>query len=205
MGRKDWYYVHLPNLLIKRLDDFLKTPRAQSMGVTNKPELLRNLINEFLEKQESLYNNLETIPDFIKEIKPRDHFVLTYEDKPQFEEIVSSYVDENLKKNNIIALFISQNEERKFLNSLKEKLDVDRLINSGDITIIPSEECSIEDDDYSATPCFDKLEQIKKLAIKRSKNGIALVGTLPGNLVTAENSKAAYDVETQVHKGNIDI
>ena len=199
MGRKDWYYVHLPNLLIKRLDDFLKSPRAKSMGVTNKPELLRNLINEFLEKQESLYNRLETIPNFIKEIKPRDHFVLTYEDKPQFEEIVSSYVDENLRKNNIIALFISQNEERQFLNSLKEKIDVDRLINSGDITIIQSEDCKTKDG-YSAAPCFDKLEQIKELATKKSKDGIALIGTLPGSLVNDENSDIAYDIETQVHK-----
>jgi hypothetical protein len=47
MGRKDWYYVHLPKLLIKRLDGFMETPRAKSMGMTNRPELLRRVINEF--------------------------------------------------------------------------------------------------------------------------------------------------------------
>jgi hypothetical protein len=35
MGRKDWYYVHIPKLLIKRLDQFLQTPRAKSMGMVN--------------------------------------------------------------------------------------------------------------------------------------------------------------------------
>ncbi len=49
MGRKDWYYVHLPKLLIKRLDQFLQTPRAKGMGMTNKSERLRRVINEFLD------------------------------------------------------------------------------------------------------------------------------------------------------------
>ena len=52
MGRRDWYYVHLPKLLIKRLDSFMETPRAKSMGMTNRPELLRKVINDFLEEQE---------------------------------------------------------------------------------------------------------------------------------------------------------
>jgi hypothetical protein len=44
MGRKVWYHVHLPKLLTKRLDQFLETPRARranSLGMSNKPELLR--------------------------------------------------------------------------------------------------------------------------------------------------------------------
>ena len=53
MGRRDWYYVHLPKLLIKRLDSFMETPRAKSMGMTNRPELLRRVINDFLEEQEN--------------------------------------------------------------------------------------------------------------------------------------------------------
>ena len=61
MGRRDWYYVNLPKLLIKRLDSFMETPRAKSMGMTNRPQLLRKVINDFLEEQEKLYNNLESI------------------------------------------------------------------------------------------------------------------------------------------------
>ena len=46
MARKDWYYMHLPKLLIKRLDQFLQTSRAKNTGMTNKPELLRHVINK---------------------------------------------------------------------------------------------------------------------------------------------------------------
>ena len=71
MGRKDWYYVHLPKLLIKRLDQFLETPRARTMGMSNKPEVVRRVINEFLDDQEALYNNIDYIEDFILEMKDR--------------------------------------------------------------------------------------------------------------------------------------
>jgi metal-responsive CopG/Arc/MetJ family transcriptional regulator len=53
MGRKDWYYIHLPKLLIKRLDQFLQTPKAKGMGMSSKSELLRHVLNQFLEEQES--------------------------------------------------------------------------------------------------------------------------------------------------------
>jgi hypothetical protein len=88
MGRKDWYYVHLPKLLIKRLDEFLQTPRAKSMGMSNKPELLRHVINRFLDEQETFYNKMETVGDLILNTKDRDHLVLTFNDESQFEEIV---------------------------------------------------------------------------------------------------------------------
>jgi hypothetical protein len=56
MDRKDWYYVHFP-----KLDQFLQTPRAKSMGMTNKSELLRHIINEFLDEQEAFYNKMESM------------------------------------------------------------------------------------------------------------------------------------------------
>jgi len=76
MGRKDWYYVHLPKLLIRRLDQFLQTPRAKSMGMSSKPELLRHLINQFLDDEEALYNQMSYVSDVILEMKDGDHFVL---------------------------------------------------------------------------------------------------------------------------------
>jgi metal-responsive CopG/Arc/MetJ family transcriptional regulator len=92
MGRKDWYYVHLPKLLIKRLDNFLESPQAKRTGMYNKPELLRKLINDFLEEQETLYNRLESIEEFISEIKESDHVLITFNDKSQFEQIVFNFV-----------------------------------------------------------------------------------------------------------------
>ena len=69
MGRKDWYYVHLPKLLIKRLDKFLQTPRAKSMAMSSKPELLRHVINQFLDEQEALYNKMDYVSDIILEMR----------------------------------------------------------------------------------------------------------------------------------------
>jgi metal-responsive CopG/Arc/MetJ family transcriptional regulator len=71
MGRNDWYYVHFPKLLIKRLDQFLQTPRAKSMGMTNKSELLRHVINEFLDEQEAFYNKMESVEYFVLEMITR--------------------------------------------------------------------------------------------------------------------------------------
>ena len=75
MGRQDWYYVHLPKLLIKRLDQFLQTPRAKSMGMSSKPELLRYLINEFLEGEEALYNKMNYVSEVILKMEDGDHGV----------------------------------------------------------------------------------------------------------------------------------
>jgi hypothetical protein len=106
MGRKDWYYVHLPKLLIKRLDEFLQTPRAKSMGISNKPELLRHVINRFLDEQEAFYNKTETIGDLILNTKDRDHLVLTFNDESQFEQIVNGFIKRGINYNQINMLNI---------------------------------------------------------------------------------------------------
>jgi hypothetical protein len=106
MGRKDWYYVHLPKLLTKRLDQFLQTPRAKSMGMSNKPELLRHVINQFLEEQEALYNKIDYAGDIILEMKDRDHVVFTYNDESQFKEIINAHVKRGVDRNQINVLLI---------------------------------------------------------------------------------------------------
>ena len=77
MARKDWYYMRLPKLLVKRLDQFLRTPKAKSTGMTNKSELLRHVINKFLDEQEAFYNNIDYVEDFILEMKECDHIFIT--------------------------------------------------------------------------------------------------------------------------------
>lgn len=52
MGRKDWDYIGVPKLLVRRLENFLKTPHARKSGILNKSELLRNAITKYLEEQE---------------------------------------------------------------------------------------------------------------------------------------------------------
>jgi hypothetical protein len=112
MGRKDWYYVHLPKLLIKRLDQFLQTPRAKSMGMTSKPELLRHVINQFLEEQETLYNTMDYVGDLILEMKDRDHVVFTYDSESQFNEIVNAFVRRVLITIKLMSCSYSQKSSR---------------------------------------------------------------------------------------------
>ena len=118
MGRKDWYYVQLPKLLTKRLDQFLETPRARSMGMSNKPELLRHIINNFLEEQEGFYKNLESINDFILQIRDRDHLAFIYNEISQFEEIVGTFIKRGINYNQINILVICKREESQFLHLL---------------------------------------------------------------------------------------
>jgi hypothetical protein len=115
MGRKDWYYVHLPKLLIKSLDEFLQTPRARSMAISSKPELLRHVINQFLDEQEALYNKMDYVSDIILETKDRDHMVFTYNNESQFKEIVNAYVRRGIDRNQINVLLIYTKEQQKIL------------------------------------------------------------------------------------------
>jgi hypothetical protein len=162
MGRKDWYYVHFPKLLIKRLDQFLQTPRAKSMGMTNKPELLRHLINEFLDQQEAFYNNMESMEDFIQEIKDHDHMVLTFNNESQFKEIVTAFIKRGIDHNEINVLIIYRKEEQKFLQSLDSFPNINSLFNSEDIMIIPADE-SFHNDSFSIEPIVKGLRSIEEL------------------------------------------
>ena len=45
------------------------------MGMTNKSELLRHMINDFLDYQEAFYNKMESVEDFVLEMEDYDHIV----------------------------------------------------------------------------------------------------------------------------------
>src|SRR5215831_5494732 len=140
MARKDWYYLHLPKLLIKRLDQFLQTPRAKSTGMTNKSELLRHVINKFLDEQEAFYNNIEYVEDFISEMKERDHMTLTFNNEIQFKEIVNAFIKRGINYNQINILLIYRKEEQKYLRTLEKIPNINSLFNSQEITIIPADD-----------------------------------------------------------------
>jgi metal-responsive CopG/Arc/MetJ family transcriptional regulator len=183
MGRKDWYYVHLPKLLIKRLDQFLQTPRAKSMGMSSKPELLRRMINQFLDEQEALYNKMDYVSDIILEMKDRDHIVFTYSNESQFKEIVNAYVKRGIDRNQINVLLIYTKEQQKFIESIDSVKDVSSLFNSQDIMIIPADEGFYDDDSFSATPSLKGIGKIGELAKHKSKNGLNVLATLPTKLI----------------------
>lgn len=195
MGRKDWYYVHLPKLLIKRLDQFLQTPRAKSTGMSSKPELLRHVINQFLDEQEALYNKMDYASDIILEMKDRDHIVFTYNNESQFKEIVNAYVRRGIDRNQINVLLIYKREQQKFIESIDRVENVNLIFNSQDIMIIPADECFYDDGSFSAIPSLNSMRDIGELAKQKSKNGLNVLATLPTKLIEQGRYEDALQLE----------
>jgi hypothetical protein len=195
MGRKDWYYVHFPKLLIKRLDQFLQTPRAKSMGMSSKPELLRHVINQFLDEQEALYNKMDYVGDVILEMKDRDHIVFTYSNESQFKEIVNAYVRRGIDHNQINVLLIYTKEQQKFIESIDIVKNVHLLFNSQDIMIIPADEGFYDDGNFSAIPSLNSIRDIGELAKRKSKDGLNVLATLPTKLIEQGRYEDALQLE----------
>jgi DcmR-like sensory protein len=195
MGRKDWYYVHLPKLLIKRLDQFLQTPRAKSMGMSSKPELLRHVINQFLEEQEAIYNKMDYLSDLILEMKDRDHVVFTYNNESQFNEIVNAFVRRGIDRNQINVLLIFTKEQQKFIESIDKVENVNLLFNSQDIVIIPADEGFSDDGSFSFMPSLNSMRNIVELVKQKSKNGLNVLATLPTKLIEQGRYEDALQLE----------
>jgi hypothetical protein len=195
MGRKDWYYVHFPKLLIKRLDQFLQTPRAKSMGMSSKPELLRHVINQFLDEQEVLYNKMDNVGDIILEMKDRDHIVFTYNDESQFKDIVNAYIRRGIEHKQINVLLIYTKEQQKFIESIDTVKNVDFLFNSQDIIIIPADEGFYNDGSFSAIPSLNSIRDIGELAKRKSKDGLNVLATLPTKLIEQGRYEDALQLE----------
>jgi MEDS: MEthanogen/methylotroph, DcmR Sensory domain len=195
MGRKDWYYVHFPKLLIKRLDQFLQTPRAKSMGMSSKPELLRHIINQFLDEQEVLYNKMDNVGDIILEMKDRDHIVFTYNDEAQFKDIVNAYIRRGIDHNQINVLLIYTKEQQKFIESIETVKNVDFLLNSQDIITIPADDSFYDDGSFSAIPSLNSIHNIGELAKRKSKDGLNVLATLPTKLIEQGRYEDALQLE----------
>ena len=195
MGRKDWYYVHFPKLLIKRLDQFLQTPRAKSMGMSSKPELLRHVINQFLDEQEALYNKMDNVGDIILEMKDRDHIVFTYNDESQFKDIVNAYIKRGIDHNQINVLLIYTKEQQKFIESIETVKNVDFLLNSQDIITIPADDGFYDDDSFSPIPSLNSIRDIGELAKRKSKDGLNVLATLPTKLIEQGRYEDALQLE----------
>jgi hypothetical protein len=195
MGRKDWYYVHLPKLMIKRLDQFLQTPKAKSMGMSSKPELLRHMVNQFLEEQEALYNKMDYVGDLILEVKDRDHVVFTYNNDSQFKEIVNAFIRRGVDRNQINVLLIFTKEQQKFIESIDKVENVNFLFNSQDIVIIPADEGFSDDGSFSVMPSVNSIGNIAELAKQKSKNGLNVLATLPTKLIEQGRYEEAIQLE----------
>src|SRR5918995_1644462 len=200
MGRKDWYYLHLPKLLIKRLDQFLQTPRAKSMGMSSKPELLRHVINQFLDEQEALYNKMDHVADVILEMEDRDHVVFTYNNESQFKEIVNAYVKRGINRNQINVLLIFTKEQQKFIESIDIVENANHLLNSQDIMIIPADEGFYDDGSFSAIPSLNSMHDIVDLSKRKSKDGLNVLATLPSELIRQGRYDDALKLENEFNE-----
>lgn len=200
MGRQDWYYVHLPKLLIKRLDQFLQTPRAKSMGMSSKPELLRYLINEFLEGEEALYSKMNYVSEVIFKMEDGDHDVFTYNNELQFNEIVTSAIRRGIDRNQINVLLIYTKERQKFIEELDKLENVNLLFNSQDIMVIPADESFYDNGSFSAIPSFNNIHNIMELAKQKSKNGLNILATLPSKLIQQGRYEDALKLESEFNE-----
>lgn len=200
MGRKDWYYVHLPKLLIKRLDQFLQTPKAKSMGMSSKPELLRHLINQFLDEEEILYNKMSYVGDVILEMKDGDHVVFTFNNDSQFSEIVNAAVRRGIDRNQINILLIYKKESQKFTKALDKFENVNLLFNSQDIMIIPADEGFYDDDSFSAVPSLKSIRDTIELAKQKSKDGLNVLATTPSRFIQQGRYEDALRLENEFNE-----
>lgn len=197
MGRKDWYYVHLPKLLIKRLDQFLQTPRAKSMGMSSKPELLRHLINRFLEEEETHYNKMDYVSDIILEMNDNDHVVFTFSNELQFNEIVNAAIRRGIDRDQINVLLIHTKEHQKFTEVLDKIENAGLLYNSQDIAIIPADEGFYDDGSFSSIPSLNYIQDIMKMAKQKSKKGVNVLTTLSSKLIQLGRYEDALKLEKE--------
>ncbi|MGH9990792.1 MAG: MEDS domain-containing protein, partial [Nitrososphaera sp.] len=151
--------------------------------MSSKPELLRHVINQFLEEQEAIYNKMDYLSDLILEMKDRDHVVFTYNNESQFKEIVNAHVRRGVDRNQINVLLIYTKEQQKFLESIDQVKNVNFLFNSQDMIIIPADEGFSDDGSFSVMPSLNSMRNIVELVKQKSKNGLNVLATLPTKLI----------------------
>jgi hypothetical protein len=165
------------------------------MGMSSKPELLRHAINQFLDEQETLYNKMDNVGDIILEMKDRDHIVFTYNDESQFKDIVNAYIRRGIEHKQINVLLNYTKEQQRFIESIDTIKNVDFLLNSQDIIIIPADEGFYDDGSFSAIPSLNSIRDIGELAKRKSKDGLNILATLPTKLIEQGRYKDALQLE----------
>lgn len=181
MGRKDWAYVNLPKLLLKRMDKFLEGRQARQLGIFNKSELVRNLVNEFLLEQEKHYDGMDSIDEFISEVEYGDHLAIILNDEKQFDELVYAYAKRGIAMNAINVLLGNRIDEPRFLRALKQIKNVDSLFNSEEIFYLYTDDY-FHDGRFYVKPLFKKLDDLIELAKNKSMKGLFVLGYFSGRV-----------------------
>lgn len=201
VARKDWYYVNLPSLVIKRLDQFLETPRAKSIGMSGKSELLRHIVNEFLDEQERHYGGMESIQDFILTMKDRDHVIVTFNEDSQLKEILTAFLKRGVDNNYVSVIFTSKQDEAKVVNAIggMDQKSIHALFNAEDLWVVRDEDCRGSDGAFSPELAQKGLSRVAESARKRGRSGLNVVGTVPGKMVHDGSYDDAVSMEKSFH------
>lgn len=138
---------------------------------------------------------MDYVGDIILEMKDRDHIVFTYNDESQFKEIINAYIRRGIDHNQINVLLIYTKEQQKFIESIDRVKNVDFLLNSQDIMIIPADEGFYDDGSFSAIPSLNSIRDIGELAKKKSKDGLNVLATLPTKLIEQGKYEDALQLE----------
>jgi hypothetical protein len=170
------------------------------MGMVNKSELLRHVINEFLDEQEAFYDKMDYVSDVILEMEDCDHTVFTFNDESQFKEIVNASVRRGIDRNQINILLIFTKERQKFIEALDKIENVNFLFNSQDIMIIPADEGFYDDGSFSAIPSLNSMHDIVDLSKRKSKDGLNVLATLPSELIRQGRYDDALKLENEFNE-----
>ncbi|MGB7882294.1 MAG: MEDS domain-containing protein [Nitrososphaeraceae archaeon] len=168
--------------------------------MSSKPELLRHLINQFLDDEEALYNQMSYVSDVILEMKDGDHVVFTFNTQSQFREIVNAAVRRGIDRNQITVLLIYRKESQKFTNAIDKFENVNLLFNSQDIMIIPADEGFYDDDNFSALPSLNNIRNTVDLARQKSKDGLNVLATSPSKLIQQGRYEDALKLENEFNE-----
>ena len=80
-------------------------------------------------------------------------------------------------------MLIYNKEQSKFIESVDRAQNIDHLINSEDMMIIPADECFYDDGSFSVIPSLNRIRDLGELAKRKSKNGLNVIATLPTKLI----------------------
>lgn len=185
--------------MIKRLEDFIGSPRAKGMGMYNKSELVRFILNRYLDEKVVVYDKSDSVKSFISEMEDKTHSILAYGDEEGLDEILVTFINRGLQKNQINILFISRSEEIQFIRALSKIENLDHMFSSEDILVFASDDC-LSNGEYAAEPVLDKLRHMAQIAKQKSKKGFNIVGTLPGCLIEEGKVNEALRIENRFHQ-----
>jgi len=121
----------------------------------------------------------------------RLHLAVLVNEELQLKKLVRRFVKNGLKDNRLNVLIVSRDEEPKYMGFLKGI-----RMESGDIEILLHEELYSDTSIGSSfKPILNGLVSVKKLARKRRKSGLQIIGTIVGNLYQHKRYSDCFKVE----------